>query len=119
MSDRFDNYVKGRVEDRAHVGRRAKLFDLYDNKARIIGYQCHIYVEVWIADEASHALCNREYIDRPIWKVHPHATRDGKSYGASLDAKIVFSEAEAFAVADKMIEAYHRKMAKQFGKVVA
>jgi len=113
--DRSANYVGCRQETREYVGRAAEMFDLFDAKGREIGYRCSIVAEHWVTDTANH---NRrwlpQYLDRPIWKVAPHATRNGKDYGASLTEKICFSEAEAYAVAAKMIAAYRKKMAKQF-----
>lgn len=116
MTDRFSEYVDCRQESREYVGRTAEMFGLFDAKGREIGYRCSIVAEYWVTVAAGTGVWRRlpQYLDRPTWKVAPHATRNGEDYGAYLKEKICFSKDEAEAVAAKMTAAYRKKMARQF-----
>lgn len=114
MTTNFANYVGCHQAAREYVGSVAEMFDLFDAKGREIGYRCSTVAEYWVTDAAGGRRWLPQYLDRPIWKVRPYPTRDGKDYGAILAEKICFSEDEAAAVAAKMIAAYRKKMAKKF-----
>lgn len=107
-------YTKCRREAREFVARAAEMFDIYDAKGRAIGYRCSIVAEMWVTDPDAMTGWKAEYLDRPIWVVSPHATRDGRDYGAILADKICLSEEDARATAAKMIAAYRKRMTKQF-----
>lgn len=113
MLDTTD-YIRCRRDEREQVARKQVSFDLRDAKGRIIGYRVLIDRELWVADGAFNSSWNPSYIGRPIWRVMPHALRDGASYGASLSGGIFLTEEDALEKADAMIEAYRKKMAKQF-----
>jgi hypothetical protein len=110
----FTNYIRCRREERELVSRKSESFGFNDAKAREIGYRVLIDRELWVADGASNSRWEPGYIGRPIWRVMPHAMRDGMAYGAILNAKICLTEEDALEKADAMIAAYRKKMAKQF-----
>lgn len=96
------------------IDRIAVTFDVRDTRGRAVGYRCIIVREEWVADDAATQRWNPDFAGRPIWRVRPHALRNGESYGASLNAKICLSEEDAGVVAGRMIAAYRKKTAKQF-----
>ena len=121
MTTNFSEYVACRRERRDHVGVTAEMFGFVDAKGREIGYRCAIVEEFWVVvpltASSTTVVDTRwlpEYLDRQIWKVLPQPTRDGKDYGASINAKVVSSKADADMIAAKMIASYRKKMAKQF-----
>jgi hypothetical protein len=121
MTDRFAEYVNCRKESGEYVGSVAEMFGIYDNKGREIGYRCAIVEECWVTTPTARdvgtvvdARWLPKYLDRPIFKVRPIPTRDGKDYADSMHPKIVFSKDDAEALAAKMIAAYRNKMAKKF-----
>lgn len=107
-------YIRMSRTSNVRVDTLVETFDIRDARGRAVGYRCTITCELWEADETSYSSWNPAYAGRPIWRVHPHALRDGENYGASLERKVCFSEEEARAVASKMIAAYRKKMTKQF-----
>lgn len=120
MTDRFAEYVGCRKERGEYVGSIAEMFGIYDNKGREIGYRCALVEEYWVTTPITTAgtiVASRwlpKYLDRPIFKVRPIPTRDGKDYADSMHAKVAFSKDEAEALAAAMIAAYRKKMAKKF-----
>lgn len=110
----FTDYILCRRVEREQVARKQEAFGLFDAKGREIGYRVVIDRELWVADGAASSRWKQGYIGRPIWRVMPHALRDGASYGAILNASIFLTEEDALEKADAMIAAYRKKMAKQF-----
>lgn len=120
MKDRSE-YVGCRKERSEYVGSIAEMFGIYDNKGREIGYRCAIVEERWVTTPITpdvgtvvNTLWLPKYLDRPIFKVRPIPTRNGKDYADSMHPKVVFSKDDAEALAAKMIAAYRQKMAKKF-----
>jgi hypothetical protein len=110
----FKNYIPCSREDREQINRHSVSFGFNDERGREIGYTFAIDREFWVADEKSNSRWSPAYIGREIYRLQPHAMRDGVKYGAILNASIHFSLAEADAKAEDMIEAYRKKMAKKF-----
>lgn len=106
VSHRGERFARVRIAEREQVARRAEAFDIFDAKGREIGHRYAIDREVWVVDGTAYTLCPIGDLEDRLeetFTVHPHALRDGKSFGALPVASYkrfrTLAEAEAYGEA--------------------